>query len=64
MKSQYFNAQIYVLKYYVLVWKSIDGAIDSYNLVSIEIKIQTIFKMRCSIENFLSKTKKWDMNGQ
>ena len=30
---------------------------DSYNLVSIEIKIQTIFKMGCSIENFLSKTK-------
>ena len=30
---------------------------NSYNLVSIEISIQTIFKMRCSIENFLSKTK-------
>ena len=58
MKLQYFNAQIYVLKCYVLVWKSIELS------VSIEIDIQTNFKMRGSIENFLSKTKMWDMNGQ
>ena len=32
--------------------------------ISIEINIQTIFKMRGSIENFLSKTKMWDINGQ
>ena len=66
MKLQYFDKKIYVWKCYVLVWTLIELSvmINSYNLVSIEINIQTIFKMRGSIENFLSKTKMWDMNGQ